>query len=263
MQIFLALVLVASLLAVLAPIHPRVRQACQKHFAVFHIAQAIIVAIATVSATLLFTRLIQQEEKEQVFIQTLERSRSNLESAVNDTEAHISQLKKYPEKYDRVGELFNKPVCYAEISKSHAFGNAKDSLFPRAAYSLLTENDSILAHMALYDEIQKAVEYLKQTKDQQMLACNPRIQACLLCRPSNLLTAYLHRLNLNMAQMFVSVQLDIEKGEYEPSQIQSVVKRRQRELECQFLRDVKLNVAKEFLPPEIRVSVEAINRRCG
>lgn len=263
MQMFLAIVLVVSFLAILAPLHPKIRQACQKHFAVFHIAQAIVVAIATVSATLLFTRLIEQEEKEEILISSLERSLSNLESVAKKTDTYISRLQKYPDKYDRVGQLFNKPVCYAEISENDAFGNIKDSLFPRAAYTLLRNNEILLAHTILNDKIQTAINYIKQANEQKFFACNQRIRACLLCRPSNLLTAYMYKLNIRMVHMFISAQLEIEEGVYEENEIQPIVTKRTRALECEFLREVKHNVPAAFLPREIGISVNTLDERCS
>lgn len=196
---------------------------------------------------------------------TLEKLRSitdSLQSAIEQTEDYIARLKKYPEKYDRVGELFNIPVCYEEIARHDAFENVKSSLFPSAAYVLLGTDNPALAHLELYDRTHKVLITIKQANDQKYMHCGPRIKACLRCRPSNLISAYLYKLTLRIALHLADLQLNITGRQYELD-IARDVDRKIRVLECDFLREVNNDVAKAFIPKPIAASIRQLDRRCN
>ena len=66
-----------------------------------------------------------------------------------------------------------------------------------------------------------------------------------------------------MSSFDISTQLDVENGLYEPDELPPVVEKQKRDLECEFLRQVKDNVATAYMPREIRLSVNAIDRKCS
>ena len=204
-----------------------------------------------------------EESDQSLLIRNLTTAATSLENALERTEDYINRLKRYPEKYDRVGQLFNKPICFAEISHDDGFENKKDSLFPSAAYSLLGKDNPGMVHILLYDRIRQAMEAIGRVKNKYFINCGPYVQACLYCKPSNLLSSLVYRLTVRITLAMINLQIKIISGEYDGDNPNDTLSQQIGSLECQYLMQVKEDVPKPFVPRPIVESVERLASRCG
>ena len=204
-----------------------------------------------------------EESDQSLLLRNLTTAATSLQNSLDRTEDYINRLKKYPEKYDRVGRFINTPICFAEIDSNDGFNNIKNSLFPSAAYSLLGKDNPVLIHITLYDQIHEVLVKIGEIKDKPFLICNSNFRACLLCRPSNLLSAFLYKLTIRVASFMTNLQIQIIIGKYDGDNPTDTISQQISYLECEFFREVKDNVSRPFVPRPIANSVARLASGCG